>query len=320
VTIWVHRYELVPRARLSARAAAGPRYGALLRVDDGFADVHPWPELGDAPLDEQLSRLARGETTPLTARSLHFAALDAAARREGRSLFDGLTIPESHWPAAAGEAPPAFDTVKVKMPGSDPPSRGRLRLDFNATLDAASFLRVAASLPRERIDFVEDPCPYDAAVWRELRAQTGLRLALDREFATEGVDVLVVKPAIQPVPGEQVAAGGEPNPFSSSLGDVSIVVTSYMDHPVGQLHAAAAARSATNPRCGLVTHVLFEPNAFSERLALDGARLVPPGGRGIGFEDLLEEADWTRLSQADFKQVDCMGADESPRGDSRNRG
>lgn len=70
-----------------------------------------------------------------------------------------------------------------------------------------------------------------------------------------------------------------------------------MDHPIGQLHAArVAARLATNPRCGLVTHVLFEPNAFSERLALDGARLVPPGGIGIGFEDLLENLDWTRLT------------------------
>jgi O-succinylbenzoate synthase len=320
VTIWVHRYELVPRARLNARAGTGPRRGALLRVghsrdtglDTGFADVHPWPELGDAPLDEQLALLARGGTTPLTVQSLHFASLDAAARREGRSLFDGLTIPESHWPAAAGEAPSAFDTVKVKMPGGELPPRGRLRLDFNATLDAPAFLRIAATLPRERIDFVEDPCPYDAVIWRELHAQTGLRLALDREVATEGVDVLVVKPALQRVPGEQAlgervaadgarvagerAAGGERG-GDPDVGAVSIVVTSYMDHPVGQLHAAAiAARCATDSRCGLMTHVLFEPNKFSERLGLDGARLVPPGGAGIGFEYLLEELEWTRLA------------------------
>jgi O-succinylbenzoate synthase len=299
VTIWVHRYELVPRARLNARAGTGPRCGALLRInhgfDTGFADVHPWPELGDAPLDEQLALLARGGPTPLTAQSLHFASLDAAARREGRSLFDGLTIPESHWPAAAGEAPPAFDTVKVKMPGGELPPRGRLRFDFNATLDAPAFLRVAATLPRERIDFVEDPCPYDAVVWRDVRTRTGLRLALDREVATEGVDVLVMKPAIQPVTVER-ATGGERG-GARDVGAVSIVITSYMDHPVGQLHAAAvAARCATNTRCGLVTHVLFEPNAFSERLALDGARLVPPGGPGIGFEELLEGLEWTRLA------------------------
>lgn len=291
MTIRVHRYELIPRARLNARAGEGGRRGALLNIDGGYADVHPWPELGDAPLDEQLARLARGETTALTAQSLRFAAADAAARRAGRSLFDGLTVPRSHWPAAAGEAPAEFDIIKIKMPGSELPPAGRLRLDFNATLDAGAFARLARTLPRERIDsdreridFVEDPCPYDPATWRALREETGLRLALDRQIAFDGVDVLVIKPAIQ-------------RAEEAELGDREIVVTSYMDHPVGQLHAAAvAARVAPNAICGLVTHLLYEPNAFSERLRLDGARLVPPGGSGIGFDDLLEGLPWTKLT------------------------
>ena len=226
--ILIYRYELIPLARLNARAGEGARRGALLNVDGGYADVHPWPELGDASLDEHLALLARGETTALTAQSLRAAAVDAAARRAGRSLFDGLKVPRSHWPAAAGEAPAAFDTIKVKMPGRDLPSTGRLRLDFNATLDAGVFAALAPTLPRDRIDFVEDPCPYDPATWRELRDRTGLRLALDREIALEGVDVLVIKPAIQDVEG-------------LASDDREIVVTSYMDHPVGQLHAAAVA-------------------------------------------------------------------------------
>lgn len=270
-TIYVHRYELIARAPLNARSRDVRRAGALIRVGDGFADVHPHPELGDAPLDEQLARLARGETTRLTRRSLHFATLALD------SLFDGVTVPESHWPAAAGEAPAAFDTIKVKMPGNPLPERGRLRLDFNATLTADEFLRVAESLPKERIDFVEDPCPYDADVWGEIKSKTGIRLALDHEVASENVDVLVVKPAIQTV-----------DPESSAR---DLVVTSYMDHPLGQLFAAyVAAKEATNPRCGLLTHLLFEPNEFSERLTLDGARLVP-----VRFGDLLHRLPWTRL-------------------------
>lgn len=281
--ILIHRYELIPRARLNALAVAGVRRGALLNIDGGYADVHPWPELGDADLDEQLALLARGETTVLTAQSLRFAMADAFARRAGRSLFDGLTVPRSHWPAAAGEAPEAFDTIKVKMPGSELPPKGRLRLDFNATLDAEAFAHVARTLPKERIDFVEDPCPYDAATWRTLRQETGLRLALDREVAVEGVDVLVVKPAIQ-------------NVDTLDLGRREVVVTSYMDHPVGQLHAAVvAARVSPDAVCGLVTHLLYEPDAFSERLTVDGARLVPPGGTGIGFDDLLEGLPWMEL-------------------------
>ncbi|HSP35776.1 MAG TPA: enolase C-terminal domain-like protein, partial [Thermoanaerobaculia bacterium] len=195
--LWVHRYELQPRRALSAVAAPGPRRGALIRVDGGFADVHPWPELGDLPLDEQLAGLGRGETTKLTTRSLELARIDASFREQERSAFDGLTIPLSHWPG--NDPPPEFDTAKVKS-AHDLPERVRLRIDFNATLTAEQFERVAKWLPRDRVDFVEDPCPYDPATWRELRRKTGLRLALDRGVAVDGVDVLVVKPAVQPMP------------------------------------------------------------------------------------------------------------------------
>jgi len=275
--IWYWPYDLVPRSALSAIAAPGPRRGALIRIDNGFADVHPWTELGDVPLDEQIARLSRGDTTPLTAASLRFAAIDATARREGRSVFEGLTIPRSHWPGA--EPPASFDTVKLKSIDRIP-DHVRLRIDFNATLTPDEFVRIAATLPRERIDFVEDPCPYDAATWRDLRDRTGLRLALDRGNGDEDVDILVVKPALQEIPSSRA----------------EIVVTSYMDHPVGQFCAAYAASSAgITTTCGLVTHVLYEPDPFIERMGIDGARLVPPEGTGFGFDDLLEGLPWRRI-------------------------
>jgi O-succinylbenzoate synthase len=276
------RYELTPKRRLSAIAADGPRRGALIRVNGGVADVHPWPELGDLPLDEQLARLARGETTPLTRSSLEFASIDGAARRDGRSLFDGLTIPPSHWPGP--DPPSAFDTVKLKSIDVIP-DRVRLRIDFNATLTPSQFVNIAATLPHERIDFIEDPCPYDAAVWRELREQTGLRLALDRAASSsrreaDSYDVLILKPALEEIP----------------CMDTEIVVTSYMDHSIGQLCAAYAAATANiTSTCGLITHVLFENDPFIERMRIDETRLVPPGGTGWGFDDLLETLPWQKL-------------------------
>ncbi|HEX3068174.1 MAG TPA: enolase C-terminal domain-like protein [Thermoanaerobaculia bacterium] len=275
--IWYWPYELIPRRALSAIAAPGPRRGALIRVDDGFADVHPWAELGDAPLDEQLAMLARGETTPLTAASLRFAAIDAAARREGRSVFDGLSIPPSHWPGP--DPPPGFDTVKLKSIDRIP-GHVRLRIDFNATLTPEEFVRIAATLPHERIDFIEDPCPYDAATWRDLRDRTSLRLALDRGNGSEDVDVLVIKPAVQEIPPSRA----------------EIVVTSYMDHPLGQLSAAyAAAKAGITTTCGLITHVLYESDQFIDRMQIDRARLIPPAGTGFGFDDLLENLPWRRI-------------------------
>ena len=276
--IWIWRYELKPRRPLSALAGARTRHGALIRTESGFADVHPWPELGDATLDEQLARLANGETTALTAASLRLAKLDGEARERGISLFEDVTIPDSHWPGP--DPPPSFDTAKIKWSAGVPAAVFRLRIDFNAMLTAAEFEQIAKTLPRDRIDFIEDPCPYDAATWRALRDRTGQRLALDRQFADDGVDVLVVKPAIQEVPQTTK----------------EIVVTSYMDHPVGQLGAAfIAAKHATSPRCGLVTHVLFDSNEFIEQLGIDGMRLVPPPGSGVGFDDLLERLPWKRL-------------------------
>lgn len=277
--MWVHRYTLTPKRALSAIARPGARHGALIRTENGFADVHPWPELGDLPLDRQLSMLSRGETTALTARSLELARIDASFREQRRSAFDGLTIPSSHWPG--NDPPPEFDTAKVKS-AHDLPGRVRLRIDFNGTLHPEQFERTAKWLPRERIDFVEDPCPYDPATWRELRRKTGLRLALDRGTATDGVDVLVVKPAVQEMP--EVA--------------LEIVVTSYMDHALGQIAAAWVAAKherRVSRRCGLFTHVLFEVDPFIEAIRADGARLLPPEGTGFGFDDLLEKVPWKKL-------------------------
>jgi O-succinylbenzoate synthase len=251
---------------------------------EGFADLHPWPELGDRALEEQLAMLARGETTAQSRASLELAGLDAEARARGESLFDGLTIPESHWPG--NDPPPGFDTIKIKgvMPV---PADVRIRIDFNATLAPEEVVAVAEMLPRDWIDFLEDPCRYDARTWTELRAATRLRFALDLAAGTGAVepgsfDVLTHKPALG------VAWPDAP---------CEIVVTSYMDHPVGQFGAAfVAALHASAARCGLMTHVLYEPDAFIERIERDGARLLPPKGTGIGFDDLLESLPWMTLT------------------------
>jgi O-succinylbenzoate synthase len=284
--VWVHRYSLMPRRRLSAVANEGAREGALLRLEtdggaEGFADLHPWPELGDLPLEVQLAMLARGETTGQSAASLHLAHLDAAARARGVSLFEGLTIPESHWPGS--DPPDGFDTVKIKGTARVPEGV-RVRIDFNNTLTPAEFLDVVETLPFERIDFIEDPCPYDEETWTRLRDVSGLRLALDRGAAPAGgaYDVLIHKPALQAAWPEEAC---------------EIVVTSYLDHPVGQLGAAyVAASHGAAARCGLMTHVLYEPDAFIERMQRDGARLRAPGGTGLGFDDLLENLAWTTLT------------------------
>ena len=117
-------------------------------------------------------------------------------------------------------------------------ARCKLRIDFNASCDdehLGGFLTSLTTAERRTIDFLEDPLPYDGAVWEGLRGRFGLRLGADRVGevpVTRGVDVLVVKPAYHPIEGFLKA---------SRKHGLPLVVTSNLDHPVGQLFAAWTA-------------------------------------------------------------------------------
>lgn len=317
MTVRVSRYALTPRTRPNARSTAAPREGALLRIGSGFADLHPWPELGDLTLDAHLQSIASGRPTALARRSLDCAAADGRARELGISLFEGLPIPPSHYPATLGQLPDfallesaGFDRVKMKG-GADAAaeverlrsvapqllaSRIRLRIDFNAALGFAELAEVLDGIPRrlvDRIDFLEDPVPADPAAWSEIRRRWGVRIAADREKPDPACwNVAVIKPAADP---------DEAVDRALAL-DKPLVFTSAMDHPVGQLWAAwnAAVAQKDHPgrvlACGLLTHDMYERNAFAERLATRGPLLLAPPGTGLGFDDLLERVDWKRLT------------------------
>ena len=71
-----------------------------------------------------------------------------------------------------------------------------------------------------------------------------------------------------------------------------------MDHAIGQLFAAyeAARYGGELEVCGLLTHHLFEADPFFELLTAEGAQLVPPGGPGLGYGDLLKSLPWMSLT------------------------
>lgn len=315
--IFFHEYEMRSETPLNARSERRVFQGALLRIGDGFACLHPWPELGDLPLREQVACLREGESTPLIARAKRCADLDGLARRERRSLFHELPIPESHalvsGKDSVGKAVDAgFEVFKVKcgdetlreqdrvneiarqLTGEAP----RLRLDFNESLREESFEAFWWGLPeetRKKIEFVEDPFPYASASWERVARKCHVSLAVDRGTgaARGGYAYAVIKPAVDDVESalrRAVAAG------------CGVVFTSYMDHPVGQIYAAyeaAIVRKKEGERvgvCGLVTQGLFSPDAFLERVVSEGPRLRAPEGTGLGFDDLLESLPWKRLN------------------------
>jgi O-succinylbenzoate synthase len=324
----LHRYSLQPANGGLARK------GALLRHDGGFADLHPWPELDDQPLDKQIEALRRhvqtGEApaTPLLARSLVCLRQDAEARRAGRSLFAGLPLPENHrlWPdfhawkpdeiraEAEAAAKAGFRTLKLKC-GRHPEAEHerleqlaqldlsfKLRIDMNARLDADefhAFIHAFSSRLLDALDYVEDPCPWEPLAWRGFQERYGLRLASDRcthaglvEDLVEGFETYIVKPAAQD-PARFVKA--------AALHMKRLVITSYLDHPVGQAFALLEAARVLDQHpllldtCGLASHDAYHPNEFSMVLKMDGARLLAPEGTGLGFDAQLDRLSWLPL-------------------------
>jgi o-succinylbenzoate synthase len=296
---------------------ADTRKGALLKVDFGgdavgYADCHPWVELGDKPLDNQLYLLSAGILTNLTERSLKFAQIDAEARVKGRSLFSNLCIPSSHWflKNLDETIPDGFCYSKVKL-GKFPkeelfklpsffsslPNSISLRLDFNCRIDAElfrSYLHVIQPY-LHKIDFIEDPFPFNSRIWAKIQSEFPLKLALDlhseRYLDCKNThQVTIIKPAAQD--DERILQKACHN----------VVYTSYLDHPLGQ--AAAAYKAALAARdhpakvltCGLLSQYIYQTNKYSELLGRKGDCLSPPSeGSGFGFDALLAREKWRDL-------------------------
>lgn len=305
-------YTLRTRVPLNARTSRRAYEGALVRCRGGYGCVHPWPELGDRPLKDELQALARAEHTPLTRATSSCLELDGEARRAQRWLFAGgprppkshATLTDLSIASVEHVAARGFEIAKVKAGPSQlkaltallEVSPLPLRIDFNETMTLEGLHRWHGTLndhALETIDFIEDPCPYEARIWEHLAASTGWRLALDRNAsrATGGFHILVHKPAVDVL--ADLEAQLETSPCS-------FLVTSSMDHPLGQLHAAyvAAQLTARYPEraliAGLATHHLFE--SLPETLDLgNGPSLRLPEGTGLGLDDYLESLPWRPL-------------------------
>jgi len=310
----ISRYRLKARGLLNSITRRREFEGVLIQIDGGFGCIHPWPELGDPPLEKCLADLAGGRRWPIVRRAIRCAEYDRVARRFDHSLFEEMEIPESHATLArchAAEVTAAvaagFLTIKAKF-GRDLPAEEkfldamtaeypalRWRLDFNEILtleEAETFLSGLSEQTRAAIDFVEDPCPYSDTAWATLHRKTGVNLAVDRESAplSTAAQVMVIKPAV-----DEPFLLGEAALHNSQR----VTLTGYMDHPVGQTFAAweAARLDLQLPGlvglCGLQTHHLFEPDAFSEMLGPWSPVFQAPEGKGLGFDDLLDELPWT---------------------------
>ncbi|WP_411847197.1 enolase C-terminal domain-like protein [Roseibacillus persicicus] len=318
--IYFSRYRLKSRAhRLNAASPRREFEGALIQVGEGFACLHPWQELGDPSLDKCLADLQGKRRWPIVRRALRCAELDGAARVNEDWMFEEMEVPRSHFTLPLPDRDQValalengFDTIKLKVgqnlvaeglflreASADHPTL-RWRLDANekpTREDIRDFLLSLPEAARDQIEFIEDPCPFSEEGWQKLHRETRVPLAIDRESApnlstAKSAQVVIVKPALDEpwLLAESAAGKGQ-----------RVVVTSYMDHPLGQAFAAweAGRLSLQFPglvgTCGLQTHGLFEPNPFTEALGSVTPEFHPVAWTGLGFDELLDTLLWQKL-------------------------
>lgn len=265
------------------------RKGMLVRIEQddsfGYADCHPWVEWGDAPLDAQIAALQSRSLTPLLDRTLHFAKIDWISRRMNQSLFEGLpSVPGYAIVTKPEENGHSLQKLKIR-PGEEQAfiqkasKEIRWRLDFNSRFNVEQCKAFLSCLGDYKIDYIEDPLPSRPGLWQSLQEAYGIPFAADFEDNPEAT-FMIEKPAARPL----------------SIHDTRRkVVTSYLDHPIGQLsalHTAASFPHLQKEPGGFLSHLVYEPNAFSERLQIEQGSLIPPQGFGWGFQDLLEALPW----------------------------
>lgn len=335
----IHRYQL-PWSSQFSRKHSGQ--GALLKVACdgavGFADLHPWTSLGDRSIDDQIHLWQMGNPTQQLQLSLEFARRDSEARKnklvgvkyfpqvENHNLLleAQLTIATIHdrfatairtnkpivakWkiaPERTIEAQHFLNAVTHDFPSIS------WRLDANALFTAKeihSFWAGLSATTRRHIQFIEDPCRYDFENWNNLEEE-GIPLAIDFEInrwqqasrgssksqspTRSGNTTFVFKPAIQDMHAWRDWLQQNPHHF---------LFTSYLDHPVGMLHALWTAETFYSefPNLAQINGLNLpltqeELTAFWPGLKLNTATNPAWTGSaesGIGFQDCLEKLEW----------------------------
>ncbi|MFN9067885.1 MAG: enolase C-terminal domain-like protein, partial [Bdellovibrionales bacterium] len=207
--IFYSLYELQPKNLEPTGKAPAKRKGALLKVhwDDkrvGFSDLHPWPELGDPEIEEHLSLLRQKKLSAMMEQCIWLASLDEKGRSEKRNIYDNSLLLKNN--AMMGKINPhtvelldplvkqGFKVVKIKL-GDQFDNEVqminrmalthdvKLRLDFNGRLSWNTFSQFLLKLSphaKRMIEYIEDPFPYDEALWKEARQI--IPLAIDWEL------------------------------------------------------------------------------------------------------------------------------------------
>lgn len=300
--ISIHRYTLTPLSTPNRLSQKTPRQGALLKVEfnnlpeAGFADLFPWPELGDEALEEQIKSLKECPYRQAAA-SLSWAHYEARAKSRGIALLSDVSVHNHKTMTELTEIEPFYTHAKIKISSlisfqeamtfiKD--KKQTFRLDFNGLL--TSFDEAEKYKTETTFDFIEDP--FSAALMQDKKAPHVFKspLALDRDenpLKKKVCDVWVIKPVYY-----------APDYLFEEMAKFKkrIVITSNMDHPLGQIIAMHVAQKYPQETHGLLTQDLYSPHAQSDWVKQTQSILTPSfKGFGWGLDPQLSALSWEKL-------------------------
>jgi hypothetical protein len=282
------------------------RNGALIRIKEGshygYADLHPIPAWGDPPLEAIISQ----RSGPLWDRTLYFARLDLEARVKKISLLQGKTIPKSHHLMIEAASYPAVkpnETIKLKVGKNLAEEKKALqrmqregihvKLDCGFRFDRNTFLATLLELLPSGLKplYIEDPYPFEKEQWIEDQLRLQIPFAWDQGSEkgigeSEAAPILILKPARESeVPFYEAIQQGQ-----------RVIITSCIDHPLGQAAAAFIAASFPNELAGLLSHEVLPINPYAALLESQERVFIPPEGFGFGFDQVLEKERFVCLN------------------------
>lgn len=157
-----------------------------------------------------------------------------------------------------------------------------LRLDANLGWTPDDVNRFAETLPREIVEWIEDPCRSSMHEWKALQDQVGIPFACDEAFSeTEilaytgalGFKTLVMKPARMGTIGDRKALRDRMHDE-----EIVVVLSSMFESSIGLAHLAHLSTEWSVPDVaqGLGTLHMLTQDTLEPGLSIEAGHLVVP--------------------------------------------
>lgn len=323
--IYQSPYVLIPKDRMNAVQQKAQYAGTLIKIynpetqQSGYSDLFPLEFLNDKKLDFHFTSLKEGQPSQLMQVSLLRAFNDLEARQKGASLFKQYRVKSNYLvsdikknstESISDAMNKGFDRFKIKCDqdvlglakilNSIKWGSSFLRLDFNSSADLESIEKLLSALSdsvRQRIEYIEDPFPWNETTWKILNKQ--IPLAIDQDLNLENIKSIdafsyaIIKPArFSDADIDQIIDSSK----------IKFILTSSMDHQVGILHAIACHSRLSvkypnriHPIGGFLTQSFYSVFPMLGAVIIDGPELIMPNEIGIGLGEELSGLTWTEL-------------------------